>query len=102
VTTQLGSQRTVKEAAERLNLSPATIRAWMSQRRLGFVRLGRSVRVPDAEIERVLEDGYRPPEQLEEASPAPGAIDGRRRSPSAVAPVSARPRKARRRSATRP
>jgi excisionase family DNA binding protein len=53
--------RTVEQAAEELNLSQATIRAWISQRRLGHVRLGRAVRVPAEEIRRVLETGYVPP-----------------------------------------
>ena len=33
--------RTVEQAAAELNLSRATIRAWIAQRRLGHVRLGR-------------------------------------------------------------
>ena len=53
--------RTVEQAAEELNLSPATIRAWIVQRRLGHVRLGRAVRIPVEEIRRVLEAGYVPP-----------------------------------------
>ena len=52
--------RTVEQTAEELNLSRATIRAWIAQRRLGHVRLGRSVRIPAAEIRRVLEVGYVP------------------------------------------
>ena len=52
--------RTVEQAAEELNLSKATIRAWVSQRRLGHVRLGRAIRIPVAEIRRVLEAGYVP------------------------------------------
>ena len=52
--------RTVEQTAEELNLSRATIRAWIAQRRLGHVRLGRSVRIPAAEIRRVLEAGYVP------------------------------------------
>lgn len=53
--------RTVQEAAEELTLKPSTIRAWIAQRRLGHVRLGRAVRVPAEEIRRVLETGYVPP-----------------------------------------
>jgi excisionase family DNA binding protein len=53
--------RTVEQAADELNLSKATIRAWIAQRRLGHVRLGRSVRIPAGEIQRVLETGYVPP-----------------------------------------
>ena len=38
--------RTIPEAAREMNLSPTTIRAWVGQRRIGFVRLGRSIRIP--------------------------------------------------------
>ncbi len=59
-----GSQpRTVEQAAEELNLSRATIRAWIAQRRLGHIRLGRAIRVPVEEIRRILEAGYVPPER---------------------------------------
>ena len=52
--------RTVEQAAEELNLSKATIRAWIAQRRLGHIRLGRAVRVPATEIQRVLQAGFVP------------------------------------------
>ena len=55
--------RTVEQAATELNLSRATIRAWIAQRRLGYVRLGRAIRIPALEIQRVLESGYVPPER---------------------------------------
>ena len=51
---------TVREAAEALNLSQATIRAWLLHRKIGFVRLGRAVRIPDSEIYRILEEGTVP------------------------------------------
>ena len=38
--------RTVEQTAVELNLSKATIRAWIAQRRLGHVRLGRAIRIP--------------------------------------------------------
>jgi excisionase family DNA binding protein len=53
--------RTVEQAAAELNLSRATIRAWIAQRRLGHVRLGRAIRIPAHEIQRLLESGYVPP-----------------------------------------
>ena len=53
--------RTIKEAAKELNLSPTTIRAWVGQRKLGYVKLGRATRIPAGEILRLLESGYRPP-----------------------------------------
>ena len=52
--------RTVNEAARELNVSRATIRAWIVQRRLGFVRLGRAIRIPAGEIRRVLDAGFVP------------------------------------------
>lgn len=49
--------RTIREAAEELGLSPATIRTWIRQRRLGYLRFGRAVRIPAAEIQRIVERG---------------------------------------------
>lgn len=56
-----GKPRTVSMAAEELNVSVSTIRAWIAQRKIGFVRLGRAVRVPAEEIRRLLEEGFVPP-----------------------------------------
>jgi excisionase family DNA binding protein len=47
--------RTVAEAAEELGLSVHTVRAWVACRRLAHLRLGRSIRIPAAEIQRVIE-----------------------------------------------
>ena len=52
--------RTVIQAAEELNVSDSTIRAWIFQRRLGVVRLGRAVRIPAEEIKRLLTTGFVP------------------------------------------
>ena len=51
---------TVREAADVLNLSQACIRSWLANRRLGFVRLGRAIRIPETEIERLLAQGMNP------------------------------------------
>jgi excisionase family DNA binding protein len=59
----LDPPRTVEQAASELNLSRATIRAWIAQRRLGHIRLGRAIRVPAEEIRRMLDAGYVPPER---------------------------------------
>jgi excisionase family DNA binding protein len=53
---------TVAQAAEALNLSPFTIRAWIARRQIGVVRLGRSVRIPVSEIERLTTQGTVPAE----------------------------------------
>jgi excisionase family DNA binding protein len=42
---------TVAQAAQRLGLSESTIRAWMAQRRLTFVRCGTAVRIPAGVVE---------------------------------------------------
>ena len=52
--------RTVREAAHELSLSIHTVRAWVAQRRIAHVRLGRAIRIPASEIRRVLQAGLRP------------------------------------------
>jgi excisionase family DNA binding protein len=52
--------RTVRQCAFELNVSPFTIRTWLGQRRIGFVRLGRAIRIPVDEIRRLLDDGMVP------------------------------------------
>lgn len=54
------THRTVPEAASELNLSVHTIRSWIAQRRLGYVRLGRAIRIPASEIAQVVERGRVP------------------------------------------
>jgi excisionase family DNA binding protein len=45
----------VNGAAERLGVSPFTVRAWLRQRRLAYVKLGRRVLVPENAIIRFIE-----------------------------------------------
>ena len=63
----MARQFTVKQAAEELNVSVFTIRSWISQRRIVHVRLGRAIRVPSAEIQRLIDRGTVPL--------APGAVN---------------------------
>jgi len=51
---------TVYQAAERLGLRDSTIRAWIAQRRIGIVRLGRAVRISLDEVERLISEGTVP------------------------------------------
>ncbi len=51
---------TVREAAEQLGLSPKTVWAWVYSRRLGFVRLGRSVRIPQTAVDELIDAGTIP------------------------------------------
>jgi excisionase family DNA binding protein len=47
--------RTIAEAATELGLSVHTIRSWVASRRLAHIRLGRAIRIPAAEIRRVID-----------------------------------------------
>jgi excisionase family DNA binding protein len=50
----------VPEVAEKLGLSEKTVWAWVGARRIAVHRVGRSVRIADREIERILSAGYTP------------------------------------------
>jgi excisionase family DNA binding protein len=52
--------RTVQEAAQELGLSVHTVRAWIAQRRIAHIRLGRAIRISPEEVERILSDGTIP------------------------------------------
>ena len=45
---------TIEQAAELLGMRPVTIRMWAASRRIARVKLGRSVRIPESEIEERL------------------------------------------------
>jgi len=63
----------VKEAAARLGMSEYAIRDWVAQRRIKFIRLGRSIKILPAEIQRLLEEGLLPPEpKRDQRRPRPG------------------------------
>ena len=51
---------TLEQAAERLGMKPVTLRMWANQRRITRCKLGRSVRIPETEIEKIIERGLIP------------------------------------------
>ena len=51
------SPQTIEQTAAALNISPHTIRRWIADRRISHIRLGRSIRVPAEEIQRLLDRG---------------------------------------------
>jgi excisionase family DNA binding protein len=51
---------TVKESAEQLSLSPRTIWAWIYERKVDIVKLGRSVRIKQSSIDQLIEQGTVP------------------------------------------
>ncbi len=52
--------KTVPETAAALGVSVHTIRAWIAQHRLSYLKLGRAVRIPQSEIDRVLREAAVP------------------------------------------
>ncbi len=52
--------RTVQQTAAALNVSVHTIRAWVARRKIEALYLGRAVRVPVSEINRLLTEGRVP------------------------------------------
>jgi excisionase family DNA binding protein len=52
---------TVPEAAALLRLKPSTIRAWVCQHRIPFVKLGRLVRIRRRDIEALIAGSVVPP-----------------------------------------
>jgi excisionase family DNA binding protein len=51
---------TIQQAAEILSLRPVTLRAWAARRKIAIYRLGRAIRVPRTEIERLLQQSLVP------------------------------------------
>jgi excisionase family DNA binding protein len=50
----------VPHAADRLALQPSTLRKMITYRKIAVIRIGRSVRIPAAEIERIQREGLQP------------------------------------------
>jgi excisionase family DNA binding protein len=51
---------TVVQAAHELAVAEVTIRVWLGQRKISYVRIGWAIRVPSSEIERFIEAGTVP------------------------------------------
>lgn len=49
----------VNEVASRLNVSPNTVRKWVLQRRIPFVKVGSLVRFNESEIEQIANGGLK-------------------------------------------
>lgn len=46
-----------KEFADRLSISRWTVYAWIQEGRIKSVKLGRLVRIPESEVERLVQEG---------------------------------------------
>lgn len=52
---------TVRQASEKLGLREGTLRKWLLEKRIGYCKLGRSVRLPVEVVEKLIREGYRAP-----------------------------------------
>jgi excisionase family DNA binding protein len=50
----------VNEFASELDVTVACVRRWILERRIAFVKVGRLVRIPGNEVERVIKAGMHP------------------------------------------
>lgn len=51
---------TLAQAAHLLGLRPVTLRAWAARRKIAIHRLGRAIRSPAREVDRLLEESFVP------------------------------------------
>ena len=51
---------TVDEAAQKLGVKVPTIRTWILNRCIEFIRVGGLVKISNCEIERIIEEGRQP------------------------------------------
>lgn len=50
----------VKEFSEALGTTEACTRRWLLERKISYTKLGRLVRIPADEIDRLVSEGFRP------------------------------------------
>jgi len=54
---------TVRAFAKALNVTTACIRRWILERKIATVKLGRLVRIPSDEVQRLIQSGLRPTQE---------------------------------------
>lgn len=50
----------IPQFAEELCITQACVRRWVLERKIASTRIGRLVRIPGSEIQRLIDSGYRP------------------------------------------
>ncbi len=53
----MSKQLKVSEAAAQLGVSRYTVYAWVARKKIRHTRYGRTVRIPEAEVRRLVRDG---------------------------------------------
>ncbi len=51
---------TVSEFAQALGVTQACCRRWLLDRKIASVKVGRLIRIPAVEVERIVQEGFRP------------------------------------------
>jgi excisionase family DNA binding protein len=59
----IGRLYRVAEAAQILSIAEHTLRCWISEGRVGVIRFGKRVRVPETELYRLTSSGWQPAEK---------------------------------------
>ena len=54
---------TVDAVSEVLSVTPACISRWIFERKIATVKLGRLVRIPSDEVQRLIQSGLRPTQE---------------------------------------
>jgi excisionase family DNA binding protein len=52
--------RSLPQAAERLGVSVKCLRGWVYRRKIGYVKVGRAVRLSDETIQKIIDRGTMP------------------------------------------
>jgi excisionase family DNA binding protein len=50
----------VQEFAQALRVTTACVRRWILERRIASIKVGRLVKLPSSEVQRIIETGLRP------------------------------------------
>jgi excisionase family DNA binding protein len=50
----------ISQFSEALGVKAATTRRWLLLRKISFVKVGRLVRIPESELDRIMSEGFRP------------------------------------------
>jgi excisionase family DNA binding protein len=50
----------VPQFADALGITPACVRRWILERKITTIKLGRLIRVPSSEVDRLINAGLRP------------------------------------------
>ena len=69
---------TVRDVADTLKLNQQTIRNWMDQGALSYVRLGRRIRIRQSDLDQFIQAGIPTPRDTPHPPDAPPAIDANR------------------------